>query len=95
MNAVQRGIEANRVLQEPLLKAAFKGVREKLVESLEQCAIGDTNSQQSLTISLQILKNVQRYLEAAVRDGDYEAMKQQVDADLEARRGLPRLSSER
>jgi len=87
MNAVQRGIEAERVLQEPLLKEAFKSVRERLVEKLEECAIGDITTQQSLTLCLQVLKNIQGYLESAVRDGDYEAAKRRIDADLEARRG--------
>jgi len=87
MNAEQRGEEANRVLQEPLLKEAFKVVREKRVLSLEDVAIGDTSTMQALTLSLQVLKNIEGYLKAAVRDGEFEANKRLSDAELEALRG--------
>lgn len=87
MDAEQRGAEAKRVLQEPLLKEAFKSVREMLVGTLEQSALGDGSTHHSIALSLQALGNVKRYLEMAVRDGEFAAAKRLADAEIEALKG--------
>jgi hypothetical protein len=73
MNDEQRGIEAAQLLSNPLFKQSFEGVRQKLLERLEETAIGDVDTQHQLTLCLQTVKQVRRYLENFVRDGELEA----------------------
>jgi hypothetical protein len=73
MDNIQRGAEVEQLLSNPLLKAAFEGVRAKLVEKLEEVPFGDIDTQHEIALSLQILKNVRRYLENWVQDGRLEA----------------------
>jgi hypothetical protein len=73
MNDEQRGAEAAQLLNNPLFKQSFEGVRQKLLERLEETAIGDVDTQHQLTLCLQTVKQVRRYLENYVRDGELEA----------------------
>jgi hypothetical protein len=73
MNDEQRGVEAAQLLNNPLFKQSFEGVRQKLLEKLEETAIGDVDTQHQLTLCLQTVKQVRRYLENYVRDGELEA----------------------
>jgi hypothetical protein len=69
---VRLGQEAQRLLNDPLLKRAFEGVRQKILDKLEETAIGDTATQHELTLCLQTIKQVKRHLESWVRDGQLE-----------------------
>jgi len=71
--AVQRGLEAERLLNEPLLREAFEKVRLGLVVKLEDTAIGDVEGQHTITLCLQTVKQVKRYLDNMVRTGMLEA----------------------
>lgn len=73
MDPAQRGQEAAQLLENSMLKQAFEGVRQKLLEKLEETAIGDVDTQHQLTLCLQTVKQVRRYLENMVRDGELEA----------------------
>jgi len=73
MNEEQRGIEAKQLLDNPLFRQAFEGVRQKLLERLEETAIGDVDTQHQLTLCLQTVKQVRKYLENWIRDGELEA----------------------
>ena len=73
MDSIQRGQEAEQLLGNPLLKAAFTGVRDALIEKLEQAPIGDIDTQHEIALMLQTIETVRRYLENWVRDGQLEA----------------------
>ena len=73
MDMIQRGAEVEQLLNNPLLKSAFEGVRQKLIEKLEETAIGDIETQHEIALCLQTIKNVRRYMENWVRDGQLEA----------------------
>ncbi len=72
MDSIQRGQEAEQLLANPLLNEAFKGIREALVAQLEATAIGNIDMQHEITLTLQLIKNVRKYLENWVRDGQLE-----------------------
>jgi len=76
MDNIQRGEEAEQLLKNPLLKAAFAGVRDKLIEKLEETPIGDIDTQHEIALMLQTIKTVRKYLENWVRDGQLEANKE-------------------
>ena len=73
MDLIQRGAEAEQLLANPLLKAAFEGVRQKLLDRIEETAIGDIDTQHELVLCLQTIKNIRRYMENWIRDGQLEA----------------------
>ncbi len=73
MDSIQRGLEAEQLLANPLLNEAFKGIREALIQQLEATSIGDIDTQHEITLTLQLIKNVKRYLENWVRDGQLES----------------------
>lgn len=72
MDPVQRGLEAQQLLGNQLLKDAFSGVRQKLLEKIEETAIGDVDTQHQLVLCLQTVKQVRKYLENWIRDGELE-----------------------
>lgn len=76
MDVIRRGQEAKRLLNEPLLKEAFDGVRMKILERLEEVAIGDVDTQHELTLCLQTIKQVKRYMENWMRDGQLEEIRE-------------------
>jgi hypothetical protein len=73
MDSIQRGVEAEQLLANPLLKEAFAGVKAALVASLEDVPIGDIDTHHQIALSLQALKTVRRYLENWVQGGRLEA----------------------
>lgn len=74
-DTIRRGQEAKRLINEPLLKEAFEGVRQKLLDRLEETAIGDIETQHELTLCLQTIKQVRRYMENWMRDGELEEVR--------------------
>ena len=75
MDSIQRGQEAEQLVNNPLLKEAFAGVKAKLIEKLEEVPIGDLDTQHEIALSLQLLKTVRRYLENWVQDGVIESQR--------------------
>jgi hypothetical protein len=73
MDMIQRGAEVEQLLANPLLREAFEGVRQKILERIEETAIGDIDTQHELVLCLQTIKNVRRYLENWIRDGQLES----------------------
>lgn len=66
---MKRADEAKRIINEPALKNAFTDIREGLVRNIESCKFGDTATQNSLMLSLQLLKSMQKLIEAHITDG--------------------------
>ena len=73
LDSIQRGLEVEQLLANPLLKQAFEGVRQKILDKIEETAIGDIDTQHELVLCLQTIKNVKRYMENWIRDGQLEA----------------------
>jgi len=65
----RRGFEAERVLNEPLLKEAFEKVEARLIESMKLVPMGDTKTQHELVLSLQLLGNVKKQIEEVAQTG--------------------------
>lgn len=83
-DVIRLGQEAHRVLNEPVLKQAFEGVRLKILERIEETAIGDVDTQHELALCLQSLKSIKRYLENFVRNGQLEADRVEKDSKWKA-----------
>lgn len=66
---VARANRARELLEDDLMKSVFSGVRNALVERLETCPIGDTNTQHEIALTLQLLKQLQSQLRQFIQDG--------------------------
>ena len=66
---LKRADEAKRILNEPALKNAFTDIREGLVRNIESCGWNQPIQQNNIMLSLQLLKSLQKLIEAHITDG--------------------------
>jgi hypothetical protein len=66
---IARANRARELLDEETMRGVFNGVREALVLKLEQCPIGDTQTQHEIALTLQLLKQLRAHLQAFIDDG--------------------------
>ena len=66
---IRRGQEAARVLDEPLLKAAFADVERGLVSAMRMAKVSDRDTHHELVLSLQILGRIKGAIEYHVQTG--------------------------
>ena len=69
MTPIERGYEAKRLLENPVLKEAIEGVRNGLITTLEASAIGDRDLHHEVALSLQVLINIRRQLTHFINAG--------------------------
>lgn len=55
-----RGDEADRLLSNPIFKESIKLVRDGIVHSMEQSALGDESTHNRLVIALQLLNKIEK-----------------------------------
>jgi hypothetical protein len=51
---IRRGHEAARLMEEPLLKAAFEGIEASIFDAMRRCKVSDTVTQHELVLMLQL-----------------------------------------
>lgn len=66
---IRKGQEAERLLNEPLMKAAFLGIESGLVENMKRVPIGDTKTQHELILSLQLLSQLKAHFLTIMQTG--------------------------
>ena len=66
---IRKGQEAERLLNEPLMKAAFMGIESGLVENMKRVPIGDTKTQHELILSLQLLSQLKSHFLTIMQTG--------------------------
>jgi hypothetical protein len=71
---IQRGNDAKRVLDEPLLKEAFEAVEAALIAEIRRVDIGNAAKQQNLVTCIQLLGKVRGYIESVVNTGQMAAI---------------------
>lgn len=74
---IRRGHEANRLLENPLFKAAFEMVETGIVDAMRRVPMGDASGQQTLILSLQVLSKVRGYIAEAAQTGQLAALSKQ------------------
>jgi len=75
MNDLYLAKSAESLTKDPAFRAAMSGVREALVQRLEECPIADTVMQHEIAISLQLLKQIERHIKSFVTTGELEMAK--------------------
>ena len=66
---IRRGEEAQRLLDEPILKEAFEAVEAALIDGIKRVDVGSADAQRDLVVSLQLLGKVKRYIEQVATTG--------------------------
>lgn len=66
---IRKGMEAERLLEEPLLKQAFEGIESGLVENLKRVPMGDTKTQHELVLTLQLLQQLKGHFLTVMQTG--------------------------
>lgn len=66
---IRRADDAERLMNEPLLKEAFAAVEEALIAHLKRVAVGDSNAHRDLIVSLQLLSKVRGYMQSTIATG--------------------------
>lgn len=66
---IRRGEEAQRLLDEPLLKEAFSAVESTLIDAIKRVDVGAKDAQRDLIVSLQLLNKVRGYVEQVAMTG--------------------------
>jgi hypothetical protein len=66
---IRRADDAERLLSEPLMKEAFDAVESTLIAHIKRVAVGDSDAQRDLIVSLQLLGKVRGYLQSVIDTG--------------------------
>ena len=74
-----RGEEAERLIANPLFKESIQKVREGIISSMEQSALGDESTHNRLVIALQLLNKIERNIKDVAETG--KMLKMQVGKD--------------
>lgn len=87
---IRRGLEAQRLMDEPLMKEAFERIEAAIIDAMKRVTLSDERSQQTLILTLQVLSKVRghmietmqtgRLAEIAKRDSLAKRMKSAVRA---------------
>ena len=72
MESIELANQAELFTTNVAYKAAMDGVRQALVQRLEECPIGDKDLQHEIALSLQLLKQLDRNLRSFIMTGELE-----------------------
>ena len=72
-----RGEEAERVLSNPIFIEAIDKVRQGIISSMEQSALGDESTHNRLVIALQLLNKIEKNIKEVAETG--KMIKMQID----------------
>jgi hypothetical protein len=64
-----RGEEAERLINNPLFKESFEKVKQGIISSMEQSALGDESTHNRLVIALQLLNKIEKNIISIAETG--------------------------
>jgi hypothetical protein len=82
--AADRGVRAEKLLNDELFNEAFANVRENLLANLEEWPLDDAAGAEKLRMMLKVISAVRKHLEKVLRDGKVAAH----ELELERRKEL-------
>lgn len=72
-----RGEDAERVLSNPIFIESIDKVRQGIISSMEQSALGDESTHNRLVIALQLLNKIEKNIKEVAETG--KMIKMQID----------------
>lgn len=82
---VERGMQAQRLLKDPMVVEAFQTVAKTLHEAWERCPVRDREGQHELRLMLELLSQLKSFFDLALSDGELAA--QTIHAREESKKG--------
>lgn len=79
---IYRGEAAKQLLANPLLKDAFRDVKDGIVSAMSTSAMGDEKTHNRLVIALQILHQIEKSIQSHVETGQMAAISIQEKSRL-------------
>jgi hypothetical protein len=61
--------EAKRLVEHPLLKEAFEGVKAGIINAMQNAPMGDEKTHNRLVISLQVLSQIEKNITEKIQTG--------------------------
>jgi hypothetical protein len=61
--------DADRILSDPVFKAAMQGIENNLIERMRQVPMADIDTQHELILTLQLLGNLRQSFTAMIQSG--------------------------
>ena len=69
MNEIRRAADAERLMNEPLLKEAFEQIESALLSRMRTVDVGALETHRDLIVSMQLLGKVKQYIEQVILTG--------------------------
>lgn len=67
---IGRAAEAKRILESPLIKEAFEGLRKNYTTTWENSPARDTEGREAVWLALKVLKGVETQLNTIIKTGE-------------------------
>lgn len=74
---IDRGQQAARLMNDPLMVEAFAKVKAKLIEQLETADVRDEQMEREIVRTLQLLKQLNKHLTSVIETGKLAAIQKQ------------------
>lgn len=78
---IRRGMEADRLMNEPMLKEAFDLVEQSIIEALRRCEVRKEDEMKTLTLSLQLVGRIKGHFKTAMETGKLARITKQSMTD--------------
>jgi hypothetical protein len=78
MNEIQRGHEAQRLMDEPMVKEAFEKIEHGLIESMKLCPMADRDTQHELVLTMQLLHRFRGIFLETMQTGKLAQMQEET-----------------
>jgi hypothetical protein len=79
MTPREKADRAKQVLEDPVFRSVFDDIRQDFVRKLEECPLGDIETQHEIALSLQLLKRIRVQLERYVDEIAVDKAKERHD----------------
>ncbi len=66
---IRDGFEAQRLLENPMLKGAFEGIEKNILEGMRRSSMGDVATHHELVLMLQALTSLQKHFSSMIQTG--------------------------
>lgn len=77
---IRRGGEAERLMNDPLMKEAFITIENGLIESMKRVSVGDTKTQHELILLLQLFGKLRGYFTEVIETGKLATIQKETMA---------------
>jgi len=74
---IRQGRNSERVLNDPLFKAAFDHIESNLINALKRMPIGDRDGQHEVVLMLQLMNRLQGFFTEMIETGKMATLQQE------------------